>query len=462
MTGLLRRFAPRTITGQIAGLVVVAVLLGVGLASAVLLYFVYTGQTGASPEILAAVRAARIAAVVKEAEAARSPGELAQALRAARSRSGDVEAIPLAQLVAEPEIAPHNPALAKLVKATLTETWGIVPLAQAPPSPRGDSIAVKISDDDALVFETSPHNPLHNLVVVQTTCALAIIIFIISFLSLYAVRWIISPLSSIASAARSFGHSPAGDGALSADGPREIAQVAEALNDMRKRVRSLVDERTQMLAAISHDLRTPLTRLRLRTERLSDANVRDSMLQDIATVNDMLGETLAYLREGGEQEPVHLVDLPSLLQTICAQFSDFGHDVSYRGPDRLAFPCRAHALNRAVTNVVDNGVKHGATVTATLQIVNDATVQIDVVDDGPGIPPTLREKVFEPFFKGDSARPSGGRGGFGLGLSIARDIVRRHGGKIDLLNEAAQGQTVRMTIVGQPGAKLWNLAAAEA
>ncbi|WP_158817657.1 ATP-binding protein [Methylocapsa sp. S129] len=458
--GFLRRFAPQTITAQIAGLVVVAVLLGVSLASAVLLYFFYTGQPGVSPEIMAAVRAARIAAIVKEAEAAPSPIELAQALKAARSHSQDVELIPIARLVPVPESAPRHPAIARLVKAALADTWGIVPLASAPPSDDKDSIVIKISDDNALVFEAPSHTPFYNLVLVQTTCALAIVIFIISFLSLYAVRWVTSPLSSIAAAARSFGHSSAEDGTLSADGPREIAQVAEALNDMRKRVRSLVDERTQMLAAISHDLRTPLTRLRLRTERLTDVNLRDSMLQDIATVNDMLGETLAYLREGGQLEPVHLVDLPSLLQTICAQFTDFGYDVSYQGPDRFAFACRAHALNRAVTNVVDNGTKHGAIVTVALRVLNETSVQIEVSDDGPGIPLALRDKVFEPFFKGDSARPSSGRVGFGLGLSIARDIVRRHGGKIDLLNDAPQGQIVRLSVAGQPGAKIWNFAVA--
>jgi signal transduction histidine kinase len=456
---LLHRLAPRTITAQIASLVVVAVLLGVGLASAVLFYFFYTGQSGSSPEISASVRAARIAAIVREAEAAPSPEALAQTLKAARSRGGDVEEVSIARLVAAPGAASRHPMMAKLVKATLADIWGIVPLAEAPPSGDGDAIVVKISDDSALVFAAGTRSPLHNFVLVQTTFALAIIVLIILFLSLYAVRWITSPLSSIAAAARSFGQSSE-EGALSAQGPREIAQVAEALNDMRKRVRSLVDERTQMLAAISHDLRTPLTRLRLRTERLSDVNVRDSMLQDIATINDTLGETLAYLRDGGQQEPVHLVDLPSLLQTISAQFSDFGHDVSYQGPDRFAFACRAHALNRAVTNVVDNGVKHGAVVTVALRIITDALVEIDVSDNGPGIPATLRDKVFEPFFKGDSARASSGRGGFGLGLSIARDIVRRHGGRIELINDAPLGQVVRLYLAGQPGAKAWNLAAA--
>ena len=454
-----RRLVPRTVAAQIACLVIVAVLLGVGSASAALLYLLHFGQPAASPEIMAAARAARIATLVKEAQATRSPGELAHVLKAAQWRVMDVEVIPIARLTREPSGAEQGDASTRLVKGALEDTWGIVALADGLPTAARDSVVVKISDDDALVFRSAPRSPLLNFVLVQSACALAAIIVIVLFLSLYAVRWITSPLSSIALAARSFGHSPVEDGTLSPNGPREIAQVAEALNDMRKRVRSLVDERTQMLAAISHDLRTPLTRLRLRTERLSDGAARDGMLRDIATINDMLSETLAYLREGGQLEPVLLADVPSLLQTICAQFTDFGHDVTYQGPDRFAFSCRAHALNRAVTNIVDNGVKHGFSVIVGLQVLSDKTVQIEISDDGPGIPPQLREKVFEPFFKGDSARPSSGRGGFGLGLSIARDIVRRHAGTIELINRMPQGLTVRLCVAAQAAGKVADVAA---
>ncbi len=458
--GVLRRFAPQTITAQITCLVIAAVLLGVGLASAVLLYWLYNGQATASSELAAAGRAARIAAVVREAEATQSPGELDSLVKASRRRGVDVERVPTAGLASARNGVAHNPAFVRAVRATLQDTWRIVPIPDPTLSGDSDSIVVRINDESALNFEESPRLALHRLVLVQTICALAVIVFIILFLSVYAVRWITSPLSSIAAAARSFGRSSAEHGTLSTTGPREIAQVAEALNDMRKRVRSLVDERTQMLVAISHDLRTPLTRLRLRAERLDDANLRIAMLQDIAMVNDMLGETLAYLREGGPLEPVHLVDLPSLLQTICAQFADVGHAVSYAGPDRFAFACRAHALSRAVTNVVDNGTKHGDTVELALRVLDDGTAEIDVSDDGPGIRPSLRDKVFEPFFKGDGARPSSGRGGFGLGLSIARDIVRRDGGTIALLDRAPRGLTVRLSVAGQPATKIRDFEAA--
>jgi signal transduction histidine kinase len=463
VTGLIARFAPRTITAQIACLVIAAVVLGVGLASGVLLYLFYSGQAGSRSDIAAVVRAARIAAVVREVRAAETPADRDRALKTARRRGAEVVKTPVAGIGAALAGASRNAAFVQAVKTALDAEWGIAPLPAALGAGETDAIAVGVDDDEALVFRISPPRvPLHNFLIVQTTFALAIIVVIILFLSLYAVRWVTSPLSSIAAAARSFGHAASAeeDRTLPADGPREIAQVAEALNDMRKRVRSLVDERTQMLVAISHDLRTPLTRLRLRAERLADGAVRDGMLVDIETVNDMLGETLTYLREGGGTEPVHLVDLPSLLQTICAQFSDVGHDVSYQGPDRFAFACRAHALNRAVTNVVDNATKHGGVVTVALRALDDARAEIDVSDDGPGIPASLREKMFEPFVKGDGARPAAGRAGFGLGLSIARDIVRRQGGEVELLGRAPKGLTVRVSLAGQPGAQPWSLAVA--
>ena len=309
-------------------------------------------------------------------------------------------------------------------------------------------------------FEISPHGGLHNLLFVQTICALAIITSSIVFLSIYAVRWIISPLSSIASAARSFGRAGGDETELSVDGPREIEQAAQALNDMRKRVRALVNERTQMLVAISHDLRTPLTRLRLRVERLNDGPPRAAMLQDIVTISEMLGETLAYVRQGAQREEASLIDLPSLLETIAAQFADIGHEVSYSGPDRLAFAGRAQAIGRAVANVVENATKFGSRAVIILRALDDGAVETEIFDDGPGIAPGLLDRVFEPFFKGDSARSIEGRTGFGLGLSIARDIADRHGGDIALVNREPHGLSVRMTFKPLQLKQVWGVTSA--
>ncbi len=441
---LAARLALRSITTQITGIVIAAVVLGVGLAAALLMYFFYTVQAGANPELVASTTAARIAAIVHNAEAARSPADLARVLKEHRWPEIAVKSTVAANLASLPKIQPRHPAFVGSVRAMLANDWDITPVAGAFAFGGHDAIAVKIGDA-GLLFDATPRVHLHNFFAIQIVSGLAIVTFIILFLSLYALRFITAPLSSIATAARSFRLPTADDAPIDAKGPREIAEVAEALNDMRKRVSTLVNERTQMLAAISHDLRTPLTRLRLRSERLADAGLRDSMMRDIATINDMLSETLAYLRDGGRSESSQLVDLPSMMQTICAEFVDIGFDVSYEGPDRLAFVCRVDALSRAVTNVVDNATKHGTTVAVLLHMVDERTAQIEISDDGPGIPASLRSKVFEPFFKADSARRSSG-GGFGLGLSIARDIASRHDGGIELLDNDPSGLKVRLTI----------------
>ena len=456
---VVRRLIPGTIAGQITGLVIIAVLLGVGLASAVLLYLIDRGQTGPNREILATVRAAHIAAIAKEVEAANSKEQLSLAMRRSRSNSIEATLVPAAGLTASGESAPASPFIAA-VEASLRDNWGLELLRRASQPGDGDSIFLKVGDHNALRFEVSPHGGLHNLLFVQTICALAIITSSIVFLSIYAVRWIISPLSSIASAARSFGRAGGDETELSVDGPREIEQAAQALNDMRKRVRTLVNERTQMLVAISHDLRTPLTRLRLRVERLNDGPPRAAMLQDIVTINEMLGETLAYVRQGTQREEASLIDLPSLLETIAAQFADIGHEVSYSGPDRLAFAGRAQAIGRAVANVVENATKFGSRAVIILRALDDGAVETEIFDDGPGIAPGLLDRVFEPFFKGDSARSIEGRTGFGLGLSIARDIADRHGGDIALVNREPHGLSVRMTFKPLQLTQVWGVTSA--
>ncbi len=152
--------------------------------------------------------------------------------------------------------------------------------------------------------------------------------------------------------------------------------------------------------------------------------------------------------------------MPSLLETIAAQFSDVGEKVAYGGPERLAFAGRAQAIGRAVTNVVENGTKFGSCVDISLRTLDHGAVEIQVDDDGPGISPALLGRVFEPFFKGDSARSLEGRGGFGLGLAIARDIVERHGGAIALVNREPHGLSVRMTFKPLPLMQVWEAASA--
>ncbi len=296
------------------------------------------------------------------------------------------------------------------------------------PSPQ---IITRLDDGYALVFSLTIERRLWPIVLTPAALAILIVLIAMLLLSVYAVRWLVAPLAEMANAAASFGRSPQAHEALRRRGPREIMQVTDALNDMRNRIRALLDDRTRMLAAISHDLRTPLTRLRLRAERVAEDRLRIAMLDDLAKVGRMLDDTLDYLRDDAHSEKVSCIDLPSFLQTICSEFSDMGHAVSYLGPTRLSFACRPRVLSRAITNIVENAVKHGNTVTVVLSAKDSEGIEIAIVDDGPGIPVALRDKVFEPFFKVDNSRGQD-NSGFGLGLAIAQDILKRHGGTIEM------------------------------
>jgi signal transduction histidine kinase len=193
--------------------------------------------------------------------------------------------------------------------------------------------------------------------------------------------------------------------------------------------------------------------MKLRVEKLSSNGlnnaVTDGMLLDIARMEQMLGETLGYLRDDSRTETAVPVDLPSILQTVCTELADLGETISYGGPAKLVYRCKPSAMTRAVSNLVDNAVKFGATVSVSLSRLSDGGIQIDVADDGPGISYSHRSRVFEPFFKSDSSRRSGGEG-FGLGLSIAKRIVESHGGRIELFDCAPRGLRVCISLPPQP------------
>lgn len=438
------RLMPRSIAAQITSLLLLSVLLGVGLTAAALVHFYRTASSPWSFETLAAVRAARIASIVREAQAARSPTDLAAVIHAAHRERLDVQILSTAQLASAPRSRWRPDSMLPSIADALEHDWGITPASGAISAAGASSIAVPIDAGRALLFPDVVPALARRLIAGGMVIAIAVITCGILLLSVYAVRWVTAPLSRIAAAARAFGRQPSQSQVLPEQGPLEIAQLAGALNEMSERIRALVDERTRMLLAISHDLRTPLTRLSLRVERVPDTALREGMQHDISMIIDMLTETLTYLREGAHGEPLRRVDLPSLLRTLCAEFSDMGHAVSYEGPGRLAVTCREGALVRAVSNVVDNATRHGKTVMVGARMLCAHTAQIEVSDDGPGLPVELREKVLEPFFKAQPSRQEAGRAGFGLGLSIARDILRAHDGDILLAGNERGGLTVQL------------------
>lgn len=268
----------------------------------------------------------------------------------------------------------------------------------------------------------------------------------ILLLSLWATRSLTAPLSSFARAAEDFSltHAPS---PFPERGPFEIRSVARALNRMRERTVNLISDRTRMLAAISHDLRTPLTRLRLRSEFIEDSGQREQMLRDIDQMRAMLDAVLSYLRDN-HAEGVKTLDVATTLQLISDQFTDMGYRVQYSGPAHATLKARPNDINRAVTNLVENAVKYSANTNIRLSLGADE-ISIDVEDDGPGIASALKEIAFEPFVRGDAARSLNNGAGFGLGLTIARTIIDSHGGTLSLRDRLPSGTVAHIALPRQ-------------
>ncbi len=275
----------------------------------------------------------------------------------------------------------------------------------------------------------------------------------VTLLGLWAARALTAPLSSFAKAAESFSL----DGAsalLPERGPEEIRSVARALNRMRERITALIDDRTKMLAAISHDLRTPITRMRLRAEFIEDESYRGRMLDDLDQMRGMLESVLSFLRDGRRLEPMTLTDIASTLQLIADQFADMGRAVAYDGPAHAMATVRPDDLQRAVTNLVENAARFGAEAVIRLHVATDHFT-IDVEDDGPGISDARKQNMLEPFVRGDEARNMDEAAGFGLGLSITNAIVLAHGGALSLRDRQPHGLIVRLRLpVRQQGERL--------
>jgi len=267
----------------------------------------------------------------------------------------------------------------------------------------------------------------------------------VTLLGVWAGRALSAPLSAFARAAENFSISQAA-APLAETGPEEIRAAAVALNRMRERITTLMNDRTRMLAAISHDLRTPITRLRLRSEYIENDAQRAETLHDLDQMQAMLESVLSFLSGGSAAKPT-LVNVAALLQTISEQFSDCGHVVRYHGPLRASLLIRPSDISRTVTNLVENALRFGSEVDIRLTASADQAT-IDVSDDGPGIPEHRRAEMLKPFVRGDEARTMDEKSGFGLGLSIAQAMVCGHGGELSLHDNAPHGLLVRIRLPG--------------
>lgn len=269
----------------------------------------------------------------------------------------------------------------------------------------------------------------------------------VTLLGLWAAWALTAPLSSFVKAAETFSLNGAA-APLPERGPEEIRSLAKALNRMRERITALIDDRTKMLAAISHDLRTPITRMRLRAEFIEDETHRHRMLRDLDQMRSMLESVLSFLRNDRKLEEMTLVDIASTLHLVTDQFVDMGHKVNYEGPQHAMATARPADLHRCITNLVDNATRFGGEVTVRLDVRSDRLV-VDIEDDGPGISDAHKATVLEPFVRGDQARNMDEAEGFGLGLSIANAIVLAHVGTLSLHDRKPHGLVVRIELPGR-------------
>ncbi len=274
--------------------------------------------------------------------------------------------------------------------------------------------------------------------------SMAIMLSAVALLSILMVHHISRPLATFARAAHRLGvdvEAPP----IPESGPAEVRKVTRAFNDMQRRIQRFVEDRTQMIAAISHDLGTPITRMRLRAEFIEDEEQRQKMLADLDDMEKMTLSALSFVRGDSAHEPQAMVDLRTVLRRISDDANDMGHTVTLDvGKDPVPFGCRPVALRRAIGNLVENAIRYGRQAHLTLQETASA-VLISIDDEGPGIAEDRLEDVFKPFHRLENSR-NRETGGTGLGLTVARTIVRAHGGGIALINRDAGGLRVRVTL----------------
>ncbi|WP_296577543.1 ATP-binding protein [Phreatobacter sp.] len=257
--------------------------------------------------------------------------------------------------------------------------------------------------------------------------------------SVLLVSWLTRPLTGFAAASKELYRSKAAV-LVPEDGPREVRALAIAFNDMQRRIGRLIDDRTQALAAVSHDLKTPITRLRFRLEEVSDPEARAAIAADLDDMERMLDQTLAYLRGDRADEEFKAIDVAAILETIVDDASDRGHAVTLTRAEHVSVPGRRLALKRAFGNLIDNALKYGREALITVEDQSE-TVIVSIRDQGPGIAPEDIPRALAPFVRLEPSRNQE-TGGFGLGLTIAQAIVEGHGGQLTLANHVAGGLVV--------------------
>ena len=300
----------------------------------------------------------------------------------------------------------------------------------------GVVVSVKMASGQWLNTEIHAHK--FELLGDQLVATLRIIGFflLVGAAALVLIRRLTRPLSKLTKAASNFGSDLKVE-EIDEVGPSDIRQAIRSFNTMQREVHDEVTRRTQMLAAVGHDIRTPLTGLRVKAELIEDEQTRDDIISSIRKMERITESALDYVRGESRSESKQKVDLRALIESECSEFEELGETVTFSGDETIRYHCRPVALGRAIRNLIDNAVKYGGGAEVEL-IKGDESIEIHVLDEGPGISDHRRSQAFDPFTRLSQARESA-KGGFGLGLSIAKAIVDGHDGTLKLESNTPKG-----------------------
>jgi signal transduction histidine kinase len=375
----------------------------------------------------------RLEAVGAEQPAlAPAPTEFTQLLAARMNKSADNRPYRLQSLAARPAscaLAREQPVVFGLLRMKWRGTC--------------ESILVGLRDGTPLILAVLPPRSATSPERTDYRGTIALFLVSIAGLAYLVARMTTRPLKQLAQAAKDLGndinHPP-----LDLTGADEIRQASAAFNAMQARIRQYIFQRTQMLAAITHDLQTPLTRMRLRLEKVSEEELQQRLIGDLSAMQAMVREGLDLARSMDTTETMQMMDLDSLLDSVCADAAESCQRVTLTGTANMAMLGRPLDLRRCLVNLIDNAVKYGHAARVSVDRINGAA-RIRIRDAGPGIPEAELGRVFDPFYRVESSR-SRESGGTGLGLTIARNIAEQHGGSIALANHPEGGLEVTLML----------------
>lgn len=313
------------------------------------------------------------------------------------------------------------------------------------PGPAAGNVSTqaRLSDGSVLTFRYAPPPPAVERPL-RIIGGLLLVALAVGLLSVWVVRRLTRPLAMFARAAdglaRDLEQAP-----LDTGGPREVAGAAQAFNRMQGALRALIQTRAQALAGVSHDLRLPITRVRLRLEQLPDSPVREAIERDLAEMETLIDDTLAFLRAGDSAESAAPTRLDALVDGVADDIAALGADIEVSGSLPQPVKLRPALTRRALANLMDNARRYGSGHVRVTLSSADGEARVDIDDDGPGIPEAELERVFEPYVRLESSRARH-TGGSGLGLAIARAVIRAQGGEITLSRRAEGGLRARVAL----------------